>query len=76
MEQSTLHIKAPSQLHIATKVQAAKLSKTMNQYILDLITQDLTKNGNGFDSIYAGRVWGKSKTPDTNIKYEPMEPSI
>lgn len=41
MEQSTLHIKAPHELHLAAKVKAARLGISMNQYVVDLIGQDI-----------------------------------
>lgn len=41
MEQSTLHIKAPHQVHIAAKVKAAQRRTSMNQYVIDLIKADI-----------------------------------
>lgn len=41
MEQSTIHIKAPHEVHIAAKVKAAKRRTSMNQYVIDLIKADV-----------------------------------
>lgn len=41
MEHSTIHIKAPHHIHIGAKVKAAQTGTSMNQYIVNLITEDL-----------------------------------
>lgn len=41
MEQSTLHIKAPHEIHIGAKVMAAQRRTSMNQYVVDLIKADM-----------------------------------
>lgn len=44
MELSTIHIKAPHEIHIGAKVMAAKRSTSMNQYVVDLIKADMEGN--------------------------------
>ena len=39
MEQSTLHIKAPHDLHIAIKVAAMESDKSMNQFVVDTLAE-------------------------------------
>lgn len=47
MEQSVIHIKAPHVIHIAAKVNAAKVGKSMNQYVIDLIAKDTGEDSLG-----------------------------
>lgn len=43
MEQSTLHLKVPHDIHISAKVMAAKSRISMNQYVINLIEADMGK---------------------------------
>lgn len=63
MEQSTLHIKAPHEIHIGAKVMAAKRSTSMNQYVIDLIKHDLEKNEMPLVDIEQGINLYRSATP-------------
>lgn len=64
MEQSTLHIKAPHEIHIAAKVLAAQRSISMNQYVVDLIKADMTGNAMEPAEVITGIELARKATPE------------
>lgn len=64
MEQSTIHIKAPHEIHIGAKVMAAKRRTSMNQYVIDLIDADLNNHQMDRVEITQGINAARSATPE------------